>query len=368
MNTVNIQDISVIQQVRNLPADIVAEFKAPFASGSITMVLILATLQDRGLIAEGVNYTTFRNAMARVHGFKQQEHQIHGFLVDYPQHMKLWDFEKNSEAGLDPAKLTLGSKKEAFFKCPQGKHEAEKRRISRHIAGDSCSKCKYEAQSEANRTPTKGLNDLATKRPDLVQYWSDRNEKKPDEVCYKSGEKFWWVDKDGNEYINQPNNRVRKPTDWSPLDYWKEKCPDHYEVYQYIRSIVPKQYPVLIEQEMLPECQEMTDKGYKQGKNVDIVVWIGPFKLLFEVNGSEHFRYGKRYHDRKVQAAAELGHTLTHIWSHIWVMETQKCMDEIKNQIDFVLSYQTGTKGNQMVARTPVQLDGEIIYRSGEEK
>ena len=361
MNTVNISELTVTDQVRNLPADTVEELKKLFATGEITMSLMLVMLQDRGLIAQGVKYRTFYMAMTRVHNFKQK---IHGYLAESEEHMRLWDWAKNEEEGIFPDKLTLRSHKKAWLRCPQGLHESEKRRIYHHTRGQKCSKCKAEAKS----TPIKGVNDLATKRPDLVPYWSDRNERQPDEVCYSSCEKFWWIDKDGYEYINKPNDRIRYPSDWSPLNHWKKNCPDHYEVFEYIRSIVPKQYPVLIEQTMLPESKEMTEKGYKQGLNVDIVVWIGPFKLLFEVNGSEHFSYGKRYHDRKIEAAAELGCTLTHIWSHIWVMETQKCMDEIKNQIEFVLSYQTGTRGNQMVARKPVQLDGEIIYRSGDSK
>ena len=359
----NISLIPVTEQVRNLPADVVEEFKKLFETKSITMGLILEILQDRGLIAEGVNHKTFHMALAKIHNFKQQEQQSHGYIASYPQHMSTWDYEKNSEAGLDPAKLTLGSNKKAFFKCPNNLHPSEQRIIRDQIRGKRCNKCKYEAHAESNSTPTKGVNDLATKRPDLVPFWSDRNDRQPDEVCYSSNEKFWWVDKYGNEYINRPNDRVKKPTDWSPFDYWKEKCPDHYEVFEYIRNIVPQKYPVLIEQMMLPESKEMTNEGYKQSLFVDIVVLIGPFKLLFEVNGSEHFSYGKRYHDRKVEAAAELGHTLTHIWSHIWVMDDSAYKAEIKNQIEFLLSYQTGTKGNEMVARNPVKLDGEVAYR-----
>ena len=358
METVNIQDISVTDQVRNLPNPLVEELKSLFESGEITMALMLVMLQEKNLIADGVKYITFYQAMTKVHNFKQKK--SHGFLADSEEHLKFWDWAKNNSDGIFPDKLTLKSSKSAWFLCPQDKHPSEKREIYSQTRGQKCSKCKAEALS----TPTKGVNDLATVRPDLIPFWSDRNEKRPDEVCYSSNEKFWWEDKDGYEYINKPNNRVRYNADWSPLHHWKNNCPDHYEVFEYIRSIVPKQYPVLIEQEMLPESKEMKDKGYKQSLYVDIVVLIGPFKLLYEVNGSEHFKYGKRYHDRKVEAAAELGHTLTHVWSHIWVMETQKCMDEIKNQIDFVLSYQTGTRGNQMVARKPVQLDGEVIYRS----
>lgn len=361
---------SLKAQIENIPEEIKQADREAYNNGEISQAELQHKWVAAGFLSRRYSTRAFGGAIA-AHGFRQL--QSHGVLADHPQFMVNWDWEKNEEDGIFPEELTLGSGRQAWFTCSAGVHESQKREVKRHVVGDGCSKCAYElripamheAASIANSTPTKGVNDLATVRPDLVPFWSPRNDKAADEVCYSSHEKFWWVDKDGNEYINTPNRRTGYPAAWSPLDYWRDKCPDHYEVFEYIRSIVPKQYPILVEQKMLPECQEMKDKGYKQSLYVDIIVCIGPFKLLFEVNGPEHFKYGKRYHDRKVEAAAEMGYTLTHIWSHIWVMETKKCMDEIKNQIDFILSYQTGTKGNEMVAREHVQLDGDIIYRNG---
>ena len=358
--------LTLNKQIENIPEAQMDADRNAYNSGEISPSELQESWIDAGYMTRGYSHIEdFIKAIGKF-GFKQRK--SHGPLSAHPEYLTLFDWEMNQEDGIFPEELTLGSSRQAWFKCGAGIHPSEKRSIYSHTSGSGCNQCGKQKAREAaaitRRTPTKGLNDLATVRHDLVPFWSDRNEKKPDEVCYASNEKFWWIDKDGNEYINQPDKRVKYPTDWSPLHHWKNNCPDHYEVYQYIRSIVPQQYPVLVEQKMLPESKEMKDKGYKQSLFVDIVVWIGPFKLLFEVNGPEHFKYGKRYHDRKIEAAAEMGYTLTHVWSHIWVMETQKCMDEIKNQIEFVLSYQTGTRGNQMVARTPVELDGEIIYRS----
>lgn len=44
--------------------------------------------------------------------------------VEFPEEVaKYWLYEANNELGLDPKKLTIGSSKEAFFKCPIDGHE-----------------------------------------------------------------------------------------------------------------------------------------------------------------------------------------------------------------------------------------------------
>ncbi len=44
--------------------------------------------------------------------------------IEFPDEVaKYWFYEANNELGLDPMKLTTGSKKEAFFKCPIEGHE-----------------------------------------------------------------------------------------------------------------------------------------------------------------------------------------------------------------------------------------------------
>jgi transcription elongation factor Elf1 len=44
--------------------------------------------------------------------------------VEFPDEVaKYWLYETNNELGLNPAKLTIGSSKEAFFKCPIDGHE-----------------------------------------------------------------------------------------------------------------------------------------------------------------------------------------------------------------------------------------------------
>ncbi|MBM0745382.1 DEAD/DEAH box helicase family protein (plasmid) [Phormidium sp. CLA17] len=45
-------------------------------------------------------------------------------VVEFPEEVaKYWFYEANNELGLDPTKMTIGSRKEAFFKCPTDGHQ-----------------------------------------------------------------------------------------------------------------------------------------------------------------------------------------------------------------------------------------------------
>ena len=51
-------------------------------------------------------------------------HRREPIAVEFPDEVaKYWFYEANNELGLDPMKLTMGSAKEAFFKCPIEGHE-----------------------------------------------------------------------------------------------------------------------------------------------------------------------------------------------------------------------------------------------------
>ena len=81
--------------------------------------------------------------------------------------MKYWDHKKNKDLNLD--KLTLGSKKAAWWKCSKG-HEWEA--TVNHISnGTRCPYC-------SNKKILKGYNDLGTTNPELLEYLDhEKNEK-----------------------------------------------------------------------------------------------------------------------------------------------------------------------------------------------
>lgn len=108
------------------------------------------------------------------------------FISDIPHLFKEWDFEKNSELGYSPYKMTHGSTKTVFWVCEKG-HHFEARIDHRCIMKSGCPYC-------AGKKPIVGENDFATCCPELLKEWDyERNAKKPSEYLKASNKKVWWI-------------------------------------------------------------------------------------------------------------------------------------------------------------------------------
>ncbi len=104
-------------------------------------------------------------------------------LEVYPEFVsQYWDYQKNSKLGLDPAKLTLGSNKKVWFKCPHDGNEWEatigstiNQQWSKDNAG--CQVC--NGTNERKRGKWKPRDPIAVEFPDEVaRYWYyERNNK-----------------------------------------------------------------------------------------------------------------------------------------------------------------------------------------------
>lgn len=322
--TVNISKLTVTDQVRNLPADTVEEFKALFATGEITMGLILELLQEKGLIAEGVNCHTFYQAMAKVHGFKQ--YQSYGFLSEHPQYLETWDYVRNQEEGIFPEELTLGSGKQAFFKCPRGLHDAEKRQVKKHVAGHGCSKCGQQKASDAaaiaNSTPKLG-ESLAELMPEIAEQYIDWKNLRPATMITPGiGEVCWWMPPCGkhNEYQMVVKKRTKKPESYCPYCDMSSK----YEKYWYdlIKDFLnPLGIKVYSNQNILEPNKDMEvlAPGIPQGPEVDI--WIPYLNYGIEINTKKHHNKEKGtkifplgYERNKSFRAMIQGIYLDHVW------------------------------------------------------
>lgn len=57
----------------------------------------------------------------------------------------------------------------------------------------------------------KGENDLASRNPELALEWNYSKNKNinPDEICYSSNKKVWWICQKGHEWFAAPNGRRR---------------------------------------------------------------------------------------------------------------------------------------------------------------
>ena len=115
------------------------------------------------------------------------------YLSDNVQLMSEWNWEKNSELGFDPNKLTCGSDKKVWWKCCKG-HEWEATIGSRN-RGCNCPYC-------AGMLVIKGENDLQTVNPNLTKEWNyDKNNGlTPTAVSPYSHKKIWWKCNSGHEW------------------------------------------------------------------------------------------------------------------------------------------------------------------------
>ncbi|MBQ9975615.1 MAG: zinc-ribbon domain-containing protein [Clostridia bacterium] len=108
------------------------------------------------------------------------------FIKNIPDLIKEWDWERNSEIGLNPATLTHGSTKKAFWICNKG-HKYEARIDHRCIMKSGCPFC-------ARKRPIENENDLATLYPSLKAEWDyEKNKKTPQEYLPNSNQKVWWI-------------------------------------------------------------------------------------------------------------------------------------------------------------------------------
>lgn len=117
------------------------------------------------------------------------------FIVEKPELLDEWDYEKNTEAS--QGLLTSTSKKSVWWICKKKKHSQFMMMKTR--AKNGCTLC------------SKGL---AEKRPDLRDEWHfKKNEELGylfDEMFVNSGVKAWWVCSEKHEYQAVVHSRTRK--------------------------------------------------------------------------------------------------------------------------------------------------------------
>ena len=107
------------------------------------------------------------------------------YVSDNAQLMAEWDWEKNNELGLDPAKIACGSGKSVWWKC-KNEHSWKCTPNARTTKnGTGCPYC-------SNHRVFAGYNDLCTLRPDLAKEWHPSKNKEiyPTQVSAGSSKKF----------------------------------------------------------------------------------------------------------------------------------------------------------------------------------
>lgn len=110
--------------------------------------------------------------------------------VKNPKLSKEWHPTKNGK--LTPFDISTGSGIKAWWKCKKG-HEW-KAVVGSRNSGINCPYC-------SNRYPTKE-NNFKAKMPHLIKEWhlTKNGNLKPENFCYKSDKKIWWICEKGHEW------------------------------------------------------------------------------------------------------------------------------------------------------------------------
>ena len=131
--------------------------------------------------------------------------------ITNPELLKEWNYGKNE--GDTPDVFSFGSHKKVWWKCSICGNEWQARIYTR-TKGHGCPICAKKSVGRAialGKTKV-GINDLSTKRPELLKEWNfEKNEGiDPSNISFSSNKKVWWkCSICGNEWQASVNNRAK---------------------------------------------------------------------------------------------------------------------------------------------------------------
>lgn len=135
-------------------------------------------------------------------------------LIDYPELIKEWDYEKNGE--LKPDSFLCGSNKTIWWKCASCGNEW-RAPISRRTAGSKCSICAKTIAAK-KRSTSDYKDSIAFNFPDLLKEWNYiKNDLDPTKTYCSSNKKVWWICHKGHEWQAGINARTGKSHSGCPV-------------------------------------------------------------------------------------------------------------------------------------------------------
>ena len=144
------------------------------------------------------NRTSIRRCGCHVCAGKRIDIGINDLRTTNPEICKEWS-PRNGDS--TPEQFTHGSTARVWWRCENG-HEWQCT-VSNRVRGNGCPVC-------ARNPVIKGVNDLRTTNPEVLDLWSDRNgELKPEDIRATLNKQFWWKCRQcGNEYLAQPRSVI----------------------------------------------------------------------------------------------------------------------------------------------------------------
>ena len=148
------------------------------------------------------NRTSNRRSGCHVCAGKRIDIGINDLRTTNPEICEEWS---SRNEGLKPEQFTHGARKKVWWQCKNG-HEWQAN-ISTRARGNGCPIC-------ARMPLEKGVNDLKTTNPEVLDMWSDNNGNlKPDDIRATLKKQVWWKCRYcGFEYLAQPHSVIDRRT------------------------------------------------------------------------------------------------------------------------------------------------------------
>lgn len=143
-----------------------------------------------------------------------------------------WDYEKNKK---DPSEYSPHSNQYVYWKCHVCGYEWKSKISNRSSLGRGCPFC-------GKRKLIPGINDLATKHPELAKEWhpTKNGDLKPSDVFSSQNIKVWWLCPVGHEYQASVNHRAHKQGTNCPIcNSGRQTSFREQALFYYIRKMYP---------------------------------------------------------------------------------------------------------------------------------
>lgn len=127
-----------------------------------------------------------------------------GMLLDFPELMSKYDFEKNNALGIDVNSITARTSRKVWWKCATCGNSWFATVASQN------DRIKHGCPYCSGRLVVKGKTDLLSQFPNIADEWDfEKNEIGPDEVSRSSSVKYWWKCKEcGHTWKQTVANRT----------------------------------------------------------------------------------------------------------------------------------------------------------------
>lgn len=199
----------------------------------------------------------------------------------------------------DPTTVPAGSTKRFEWRCDACGHIWEQR-VSHRAAGRGCPAC-------SGKVVVPGINDLATKFPDIAAELNDENYT-ADQLLPNSNTNVQWTCSEGHTWKTRVFNRTRNDSGCNTCVRKEFSSVFERDILALVRGVLPKT-------DIIPTARSVV-------KNRELDIYIPGLRLAIEANGvywhTEQFGKTEHYHADKAENCVAQGINLITIWEDDW--------------------------------------------------